>query len=57
MITIVGLSGTLGAAAIAGVVIAKMSDRRLTGVRVSGIRPIQSAGGDPSTPGLPSRVW
>ena len=57
MIPIVGLSGTLGAAAIASVVIAKMSDHRLPGVRVSGIRPSQSAGGDPSTPGLPSRVW
>jgi hypothetical protein len=57
MITIVGLSGTLGAAPIAGVVIAKMSDHRLTGVRASGIRPIQSADGNPSTPGLPSRGW
>lgn len=57
MITIVGLSGTLDAAAIAGVVIAKMSVHRLTGVRVSGIRPIPSAGGDPSTLGSRSRGW
>ena len=57
MSTIVGLSGTLGAAAIAGVLIATTSDHRLAGVRASGIRPIPSAGGDPSTLGSRSRGW
>jgi len=57
MITNVGLAGTLGAAAIAGVVIARMSTHRLTGVRASGIRTVPSAGGDPSALGSCSRVW
>ena len=57
MSTIVGLSGTLGAAAIAGVLIATTSDHRLAGVRASGIGPVPSADGNPSAPGLPSRGW
>ncbi len=57
MITSVGLAGTRTAAAIAGVVSAAMSARRLTAVRASDIRSVPSAGGDPSARGSYSKGW
>jgi len=57
MITIAGFSGALGAAAIAGVLIATTSDHRFVGVPASGLQPVPCADGNPSARGLPSKGW